>query len=125
MQLDEFNRLEDAEARMALQKCCGSETWVQLMMQHFPFASVEALHRLATDIWREACEERDWLEAFAHHPKIGDTTSLRQKFAATSEWAGAEQAGMQTAGSDLIEELAKGNREYENKFGFIFIVCAT
>ena len=65
------------------------------------------------------------MEAFAHHPKIGDLKGLEEKFASTKAWAGAEQAGVQQAGKQIVEEMAKLNEDYEKKFGFIFIVCAT
>lgn len=67
----------------------------------------------------------DWLEALAAHPRIGDLHSLREKFASTADWASGEQAGVAGAGDDLIRALADGNRDYEAKFGYIFIVCAT
>ena len=67
----------------------------------------------------------DWREAFAHHPRIGDVASLRAKFAATAAWAGEEQRGAAAAGDDTLAALAEGNRAYEERFGYVFIVCAT
>ena len=58
-------------------------------------------------------------ESFTHHPKIGDVKSLTEKF------AGKEQAAVGTASVEVIEALAKANQAYEEKHGFIFIVCAT
>lgn len=65
------------------------------------------------------------MEAFLGHPKIGDVDSLAQKFRATKKWAGNEQELVQDASLELISKLAQGNTDYENKFGFIFIVFAT
>ena len=73
----------------------------------------------------ERTEERDWLEAFSHHPRIGGKDALREKFAATVAWAKGEQAGASAASEALLDALATGNAEYEAKFGRIFIVCAT
>lgn len=73
----------------------------------------------ATDIWYTQCNKKDWLESFTHHPEIGDVKSLAEKF------AGKEQAGVAAASKETIEALAKANRDYKKKFGFIFIVCAT
>ena len=69
--------------------------------------------------------EADWLEAFAAHPRIGDSDALRARFATTAAWASREQAGALGASEDVLEDLAMGNRQYEERFGFIFIVCAT
>ncbi len=79
----------------------------------------------AENIWYNQCNEADWLEAFTHHPKIGDVKSLTEKFASTQHLAGNEQAGVNTASKELIQELANANNAYEIKFGFIFIVCAS
>ena len=65
----------------------------------------------------------DRLEAFDHHPRIGEK-QLREKFGATAQWAGQEQAGVKTATNDMLTALEVGNREYERKFGHIFLVCA-
>ncbi len=125
MTLNEFNQLEKNDAAIALQKCCGSSRWVERMLLQVPFKSKEALMQIANDSWFEDCVEADYLEAFTHHPKIGDIESLAKKFANTKAWAGNEQAGVNTASTDVLEALAKGNDDYEKKFGYIFIVCAT
>jgi 5-hydroxyisourate hydrolase/2-oxo-4-hydroxy-4-carboxy-5-ureidoimidazoline decarboxylase len=117
--LQEFNNTEKEKAAKELFSCCGSEKWVSLLMQSFPFASEKKLADKATAIWYDECSERDWLESFSHHPEIGDTKSLTEKF------AGKEQAGVAAASEETIEALSKANGEYKNKFGFIFIVCAT
>lgn len=125
MKLVEFNKLEEEQMRDELLKCCGSVRWANLMLQSYPFISLNEMKKKATMIWYEQCTEEDWLEAFSHHPKIGDVKSLQEKFSSTKEWAGNEQSGVQSASENVIEELAKGNKKYEDKFGFIFIVCAT
>ncbi len=70
-------------------------------------------------------ERVDILEAFSHHPRIGDVDSLRKKFATTADWATSEQSGAQAASEAVLRDLAQGNRDYEARFGHIFIVCAT
>lgn len=119
MTLSSFNNLDRDAAAKELFSCCGSNQWVSLMMKSFPFECGEALVEKATTIWYNDCNEKDWLESFTHHPKIGDKKSLAEKF------AGKEQAGVATATVVIIETLARLNADYENKFGFIFIVCAT
>ncbi len=119
MKLIEFNKLNKETAAEELFSCCGSVVWVSLMMKHFPFASEKDLVGKATNMWYQKCSAADWLESFTHHPKIGDVKSLKEKF------AGLEQAGVAVATHEVITALANANAEYENKFGFIFIVCAT
>jgi OHCU decarboxylase len=124
MHLNTFNKLNKNVAKSELLKCCGSEKWVDLMVQYLPFVSEKDLHNKATQIWFAQCHKPDWLEAFGHHPKIGEL-DIEKKFSSTKDWAKTEQAGVQTNNITVIEKLAKRNYEYEKKFGFIFIVCAT
>lgn len=124
MTLHEFNTLPEQELKAVLFNCCGSTIWVNKMLSLFPFDDLIELLNDADEKWSE-CSETDWLEAFTHHPKIGDISSLKKKFAATAQWAEGEQSGATDASDKIIEALAKGNEAYENKFGFIFIVCAT
>lgn len=95
-----------------------------MMMTYFPADNPEELLEKAEEIWYE-CSEDDWKEAFAQHPKIGDVESLTGKFASTAQWASGEQSGVKAATAETIAALAEGNRLYEEKFGYIFIVCAT
>jgi 2-oxo-4-hydroxy-4-carboxy-5-ureidoimidazoline decarboxylase len=107
-----------------LSKCCGSSAWVNKMLPFIPADDMVELLEDAEEQWWK-CTEDDWKEAFAHHPKIGDTGSLAKKFASTAQWASGEQSGVSAANKETIEALAEGNRLYEEKFGYIFIVCAT
>ncbi len=72
MTLKEFNKLDKEVAIRELIKCCGSFKWASLMIENFPFASEKDLLNKASQIWKEECKKKDWLEAFTHHPKIGD-----------------------------------------------------
>ncbi len=124
MTIDEINNLEEKLRREELRKCCGSRSWVNKLNAQFPVLDEEDLLEKSDSVWAE-CVEEDWLEAFTHHPKIGDVDSLKKKFASTAAWAGNEQSGVNAANDEVIQALAKGNDDYEKKFGFIFIVCAT
>lgn len=123
--ITQFNQLPKEKAKEELFKCCGSTLWAKQLMEYFPFESEALLYHHLKDIWYSKCSEADYLEAFTHHPKIGDIESLKQKFAATKDWAGKEQAGLANANLDTLEALAKYNEDYFKKFGYIFIVCAT
>ncbi|MBF9143481.1 2-oxo-4-hydroxy-4-carboxy-5-ureidoimidazoline decarboxylase [Hymenobacter properus] len=125
MTIQELNNLPKSVLAEALQKCCGSTAWVENIVARFPVADAEALMQQATTVWN-SLSEADWREAFTHHPKIGgDVAALREKFASTSTWAEGEQASVKQASQATLEALATGNEEYEQKFGYIFIVCAT
>lgn len=108
----------------SLVKCCGSKKWLNEMIQSAPFKSIEDIFHKSEKIWY-SLDTDDWLEAFSHHPKIGDLNSLQKKFSGTKELAGNEQSGINSASADILKELAKLNKDYENKFGYIFIVCAS
>lgn len=124
MTLDQLNRLDDAPARTALERCCGARRWVESVCAGRPYRDRGALVAAAEHAFA-ALERADWLEAFAHHPRIGDPASLRAKYASTAAWAGEEQRGAAAASEDALAALAEDNRAYEERFGYIFIVCAT
>lgn len=124
MTLEEFNSLPADDQHAALERCCGAQHWVKQMLGKAPFSSKDQLFYFADYLWDNANEE-SWLEAFSHHPKIGDIDSLAKKFGNTKQWAEGEQRGVQSASQTILEDLAKGNQTYEEKFGYIFIVCAT
>jgi 2-oxo-4-hydroxy-4-carboxy-5-ureidoimidazoline decarboxylase len=124
MTLHELNTLDKQQLKEELAKCCGSSAWIQKMLPFFPADDLVELLEDAEEQWY-TCSDEDWKEAFAHHPKIGDADSLKKKFASTAQWASGEQSGAGEASQQTIEALAAGNRLYEEKFGYIFIVCAT
>ncbi|MFT5142665.1 MAG: 2-oxo-4-hydroxy-4-carboxy-5-ureidoimidazoline decarboxylase [Rhodothermales bacterium] len=121
--ITDLNTMERETARVRMLECCGSTRWAQQMANARPFQNHEALFSTATREWGRLAEP-DFLEAFGAHPKIGDLDSLRSRFSADA-WAGDEQSGAAAASGAVLERLAEGNRLYEERFGFIFIVCAT
>ena len=124
MTLHEFNTFPRESLIAELSKCCGARAWVQRMLPFIPADDlVELLEDAESQWW--LCNEEDWKEAFTHHPKIGDLDSLKKKFANTAVWASGEQSGVNTATDVILNALAEGNRLYEEKFGYIFIVCAS
>jgi len=124
MNLAQLNKLNVEDATHMFMQCCTATTWVNSMVKARPFASEEALVQQADKAW-QGLAEFDYLEAFEGHPKIGDVNSLRAKYANTKELAGNEQGLVKEADDTVLEQLAQGNTDYEAKFGFIFIVCAT
>lgn len=124
MTINELNNLDAKQLKIELGKCCGSTSWIEKMLPVFPVLDEEELLNLSDEKWAE-CAEEDWLEAFKHHPKIGDINSLKKRFANTAKWASGEQSGVDAADEMVLFALQIGNDAYEQKFGFIFIVFAT
>jgi 2-oxo-4-hydroxy-4-carboxy-5-ureidoimidazoline decarboxylase len=122
--LRELNEAPEADVRAILFRACGSSRWVDRMMARRPFATDARLLFAARNEWF-GLTEADWLEAFSHHPRIGDRSALESRFPKTHDLSAKEQAGVGAAHEDVLTALADGNNAYVEKFGFIFIVCAT
>ena len=116
MTFEEFNAADAGVARAALLRCCGSKQWAEAMLAQRPFRGHETLFSTAESIWW-TLNPSDWLEAFSAHPRIGE-----KKLGA---WSLQEQNGMHSASSQILEQLAAGNQEYERQFGWVFLVNAT
>ena len=120
-----LNALDADAATAALRRCCGAERWVTAMLAARPFPSAAALHEQALRLWN-GLGAADYLEAFSHHPQIGENLDeLRKRFATTHTLSSREQAGVQGADESVLLSLREGNRAYRERFGHIFIVCAT
>ena len=120
--LDRLNALPPNEAEATLISCCGSTEWARRMAAARPYASEAGLAEAADRIWR-GLSRADWLEAFAAHPKIGSTAPAGRGKA--PEWSREEQRGTNAASPETLARLAAANRDYEARFGHIFIVCAS
>jgi len=124
MQLAEFNQLAEPQAYRLLLQCCTSERWAQQLLLQRPFADIEQLKLQALACWQDLTEA-DYLQAFDGHPKIGDITSLKAKYANTAQLAGHEQSAVAQANEQMLIQLKSLNDQYLQRFGFIFIVFAT
>jgi 2-oxo-4-hydroxy-4-carboxy-5-ureidoimidazoline decarboxylase len=122
--LARWNELPPEEAAREILPCCGSETWAADMASKRPIQDELSLMETSDAIWR-GLPESDWLEAFRSHPRIGESRAEADSVA--QSWAWSEQEQQKAASADEAMKLALkwGNREYEQKFGRIFIVCAT
>lgn len=119
-----LNGLTSEQAKEAIFHCCGSKVFRDCVCSARPFENAAALQQVVTDAF-DAMSTQDWLEAFTHHPQIGDVDSIRKKFASTAHLASTEQSGVAGASEETFRELAEFNARYLEKFGFIFIICAT
>ena len=122
--LKRLNALDEPALRTVLHSCCGSSAWVDGMMARRPFASVRALFAAAESVWW-SLGAKDFLEAFAAHPRIGQNKKAAPQSEQSAEWSKGEQRAVAQANAETLERLAKLNDEYYEKFGFIFIVFAT
>ena len=122
--LASLNSLPANEAQSELLKCCGSKRWAEQMSDERSFPSPEDLIAKADRVWW-SLEPGDWLEAFLSHPKIGEKKAAAAVSDESKRWSEAEQAGVSGAATETMQALAELNQKYEDKFGYIFIVCAS
>jgi 2-oxo-4-hydroxy-4-carboxy-5-ureidoimidazoline decarboxylase len=122
--LSRWNALPQEEAAREILPCCGSRAWAGSMASKRPIHDEASLLETSDAIW-QSLTESDWLEAFQSHPRIGESRAEADSVA--QSWAWSEQEQRQAASAEEAVKLALkwGNREYEQKFGRIFIVCAT
>jgi 2-oxo-4-hydroxy-4-carboxy-5-ureidoimidazoline decarboxylase len=122
--LARWNSLPREEAAREILPCCGSKTWAATMASKRPVDEEAALLAASDEIW-SGLAEADWLEAFKSHPRIGETPAEKDSVVQSLVWSAQEQQKAATADEAVKMALKWGNREYELKFGRIFIVCAT
>jgi 2-oxo-4-hydroxy-4-carboxy-5-ureidoimidazoline decarboxylase len=111
-----FNTAAASDAEADVARCCASRSFVTSITAGRPYADFDALDA-AIDAAFAGLGWQDVAEALRDHPRIGDQ--------AASGWSAAEQAGATTAGEDVAAGLAEGNRAYEDRFGHVFLICAT
>ncbi|MFT4825680.1 MAG: 2-oxo-4-hydroxy-4-carboxy-5-ureidoimidazoline decarboxylase [Halioglobus sp.] len=124
MSVETLNTMNAKTASHSFRQCCTSQAWIENMVASRPYDSAQAVIEAADKNWL-GLQEQDYLEAFDGHPKIGDVGSLKAKYSNTKELAAGEQSLVEVATDDVIQALSDGNTAYQEKFGFIFIVCAT
>ncbi|MQM22428.1 hypothetical protein Taro_055480 [Colocasia esculenta] len=100
--------------------CSASTRFAREMAAAGPFADLQHAVTAARDIWFNKVDVNGWLESFAAHPEIGATSGR------ISKWSKEEQStAVSTATDTTLEELIDWNAQYKEKFGFIFIICAS
>ena len=119
--LDLFNTQPAPEATAQLLACCHSHAWAEALVSHRPYKTPEALTEEADRIWFRL-NQPAWLEAFAAHPRIGEKKAAETAYLAASQ---TEQSAAQDTLAPVAEALLLGNRAYEEKFGFRYIIFAS
>lgn len=131
--LARFNRMPSAAAAERLRRCCANAEWAACMAAGRPYDSLAQLLDAADRHWR-ALPAEAWLQAFGAHPEIGDMKTAENSAAAAGDSAGdgdavgdsrQEQSGVANASAQTRAALARLNRDYRQRFGFIFIICAS
>lgn len=121
--LDWFNGLPLETAKAELARCCNAERWARQVAERRPFETPEALIEAANAVWHSV-GLREWRSAVDHHPRIGARGS-EERFESTRRWSAEEQAAARAADQRTRRRLEEGQLRYEEKFGHIFLVCAT
>jgi allantoicase len=118
----QVNTLLPHLAERALLACCGAKTWANAVASMRPFADLAALESASEAVFSRL-KDADWLEAFRAHPRIGQSAQTGSE--THKRWSSSEQGQVGSAGDRVKAELAELNRQYEEKFGHIYIVLAT
>jgi OHCU decarboxylase len=112
-----FNSLAAAEAVEVLLQVCHSRRWAGEVAAARPYPTVEAVQDAADQIWVKLTPE-DWLEALSGHPRIGESGG------SSAEWSADEQSGAASSAAAVKLAIKEGNREYEERFGHVFLIAA-
>ena len=122
--IDTWNAMPAEEAAEAVLPCCGSHAWASGLASRRPLTTLPELLAASDAAWWSLTEV-DWMEAFDSHPRIGEQHAVKHATEASLAWSAGEQQTSELSDAEAKAKLAEGNREYEAKFGRIFIVCAT
>lgn len=112
-----FNGLSGNEAERRLLACCASATWASRVAAGRPYTDVAALLETADSVWSELVRS-DWLEAFAAHPRIGESGGH------SPDSSKREQSRVTSATAETLGSLAEENGRYESRFGHVFLIAA-
>ncbi|TPW16041.1 MAG: hypothetical protein FD129_794 [bacterium] len=119
-----INTLPPVELEERLGRCCAAPGWVTAMAQARPFADRATLNR-ALEAALAALRPTDLLAALRRHPRLGESTAAAPSGRQEQGWSRAEQSCLAMAADPVKVQLARLNAEYEKKFGWIFLLCAT
>jgi 2-oxo-4-hydroxy-4-carboxy-5-ureidoimidazoline decarboxylase len=119
-----FDVAPEDELRVRLHSCCAAEAWGEHIVAGRPYRSEAALYA-ASDRATAELDAGGLAQALAGHPRIGDAAPVHGGDGRSAAWSQGEQAGVATAGADVLGELAVANAAYERRFGHVYLVCAS
>ena len=122
--LRELNRLPWERAVERLRSCCAAERWARAVADRRPFADVDSLLQSSDEVWA-GLGEPDCREAIAHHPRLGGGDLAARRFDETRAQSRREQAAVLGADERTRAALARAQRQYERRFGIIFLICTS
>jgi 2-oxo-4-hydroxy-4-carboxy-5-ureidoimidazoline decarboxylase len=122
--LARWHALPPEEAAAEVLSCCGSAAWAAKLAGMRPFVDEQNLFAAANECWQHL-PEADWLMAFRSHPRIGEQHAQNKTTATSASWSRSEQRQMKDADTAILMRMREAHREYEERFGRIFIVCAS
>ena len=122
--LARWNLLDEHAAASDILACCGSPAWARGMAARRPLQDEAAVLAACDETWHNL-DEPARLEAFESHPRIGEKQAHKFTDARFDAWSEQEQSRAATSDRDVIAALQEGNREYEQRFGRIFIICSS
>ena len=108
--------IDDVLTEAALRQCCAADAWVDAITAGRPYPDEDALGA-ASDKATLELDDTGLAQALAGHPRIGERVH--------GGWSGQEQSGVSGASDDARAQLATANAEYEQRFGHVYLVCAT
>jgi OHCU decarboxylase len=120
--LRRLNSLSPKSAEAELREVCGAPGWAAAVAAGRPFRDEQALFAAVEAVW-DQLPRAAWVEGFAAHPRIGEGS--RRVGGEASAWSHEEQAGMAAAAENARAALAAAQQEYERRFAWPYIVCAT
>ena len=125
VRLAAWNELGPEAAAASILPCCGSEAWARELAAHRPIATPEQLLRSSCNIWF-ALPPAAWKQAFCSHPRLGERNAVHSATAQSLAWSAGEQSvAAATSSGAIARRLAEANQEYEQRFGRVFLLCAS
>ena len=121
--LADVNALPARAAQPLFAACCGAPAWVSAMLACRPYSSLADMQKISDEICAQLSPDQ-WLAAFAHHPRIGEERAAADVSDTAQQWSAGEQSAA-VMGDDGQDELRELHRQYEQRFGYIFIICAS
>ncbi|MDQ3102025.1 MAG: 2-oxo-4-hydroxy-4-carboxy-5-ureidoimidazoline decarboxylase [Bacteroidota bacterium] len=115
MTIDQLNRLNETKAFEAFEQCCGASRWVDRMIVGRPYEDLNEMLEISDRVWEE-CDVDDYQEAFLQHQRMSEL--------GPKGWSGGDGSG-NNADQGSFDQLAEADKKYEEKFGHIFVACAT
>jgi 2-oxo-4-hydroxy-4-carboxy-5-ureidoimidazoline decarboxylase len=122
MKVASLDDLSPADAAEALLPCCASRRWISEVAAGRPYGSLERLVE-GSDAALAGLRWADVEQALAAHPRIGGKPG--DPAGREVAWSAEEQRGTATLGVAARDQLLAANVEYEQRFGHVFLICAT